>query len=199
MPQPEFTVAAMILAAGAGRRMGAPKALITDSHGTTWLARTGDLAAQAGCRPVVAVTGSAAAEVAATVRGRPITVVRNPHWEAGIGTSLLTGLDALVEVEFDALAILLVDTPSTTADVLRRVLSNATPTSLRRASYDGRPGHPVLIGRAHLTPLRALLAPADGARRYLAANDVDQIECADLADGADADVPEQLPAGHRLP
>ena len=59
--------------------------------------------------------------------------------------------------------------------------------TLRRAVFDGRPGHPVVLGRRHWAPLLGELTGDSGARAYLAARDVVEIECADLGTGLDVD------------
>ena len=82
----------------------------------------------------------------------------------------------------------LVDLPDVGAEVVARVVAAATgPTSLARASYDGRLGHPVLLGRDHWEGVRASAAGDRGARDYLAAHDVTLVECGDLATGRDVD------------
>ena len=65
------------------------------------------------------------------------------------------------------------------------------PATLARAGYQGRPGHPVLIGAGHLAPLTAELAAAGpdatdtGARRYLARQAaVLLVECGDVRPGS---------------
>ena len=70
-----------------------------------------------------------------------------------------------------------------TADVVRRVLAvGVRPDVLARATYDGRPGHPVLLGRDHWSGVIDEAAGDRGARSYLAGHDVDAVECGDLAD-----------------
>ncbi len=68
----------------------------------------------------------------------------------------------------------LVDLPDVTAEVVRRVIGQAPPgtASLSRATYDGRPGHPVCIGRDHLESLMVELTGDSGARDYLAEHGV---------------------------
>ena len=63
----------------------------------------------------------------------------------------------------------------------------AVPYGRARSAYDGRPGHPVLIGRGHLEPLIATLHGDVGARPYLDVHDVTLVECADRATGVDVD------------
>jgi CTP:molybdopterin cytidylyltransferase MocA len=58
---------------------------------------------------------------------------------------------------------------------------------LRQAVFGGRPGHPVLIGREHWTAVADALAGDRGARGYLVAHGVDEVECGDLFDGHDID------------
>ncbi len=62
-----MNVAGLLLAAGAGRRMGRPKALV-ELGGVTLVERGVRLLTAGGCRPVVVVTGAAADEVGAVVR-----------------------------------------------------------------------------------------------------------------------------------
>ena len=75
---------------------------------------------------------------------------------------------------------------------LRRVLP-AGAAALVRATYSGRPGHPVLIGRDHWAPVAATAGGDSGAREYLLARGVVECECGDLATGRDVDRPEDLP------
>ncbi len=59
---------------------------------------------------------------------------------------------------------------------------------LARATYEGRPGHPVLLGRAHWDGVIEAATGDQGARGYLAGrDDVEPVECGDLATGLDVD------------
>ncbi|HET6529482.1 MAG TPA: NTP transferase domain-containing protein, partial [Actinoplanes sp.] len=59
-PDPEVRggVAGLLLAAGAGRRMGTPKALLRDPDGTAWVTRSARVLVAGGCRPVLVVVGA---------------------------------------------------------------------------------------------------------------------------------------------
>jgi nicotine blue oxidoreductase len=84
----------------------------------------------------------------------------------------------------------LVDTPDVGADVVARVLAAArsAASGLARATYGGRPGHPVVIERSHVAALAETLHGDEGARVFLAGRaDVLAVECGDLATGADVD------------
>jgi CTP:molybdopterin cytidylyltransferase MocA len=182
-------VAGLLLAAGAGRRFGTPKALVP-LDGKLFVDSAAELLRAAGCEPVVVVLGAQAAEVRAQATLDGVTVVDNPHWETGMGSSLRTGLHAIGTA--DAVLVLPVDTPGVTVAALHRLMELAEPTVLARATYDGEIGHPVLIGSGHFAGVMASAAGDQGARDYLKANTVRHVECADVADGADVDRPEDL-------
>jgi CTP:molybdopterin cytidylyltransferase MocA len=179
----------LLLAAGAGRRMGTPKALVRDAAGLPWVARGVDVLHDGGCADVTVVLGAAADEATAVLDGSAVEVVVAPDWAEGMGASLRAGLGSLGP-DVEAVLVLLVDLPDVSAEVVARVLAgDADRTVLRRASYDGVPGHPVLIGRAHWPGVAASASGDRGARDYLAASAVTLVECGDLATGRDRDTP----------
>ncbi|MET9633387.1 nucleotidyltransferase family protein [Lentzea sp. NPDC006480] len=182
-------VAGLLLAAGAGRRFGTPKALVP-LDGKLFVDSAAELLKAAGCDPVVVVLGAKAAEVREKAELHGVTVVDNPHWDTGMGSSLRTGLHAIGIA--DAVIVLPVDTPGVTVEALHRLMALAEPEALARAVYDGEIGHPVLIGSDHFAGVMASAAGDQGARDYLKANTVRHVECADVADGDDIDKPEDL-------
>jgi CTP:molybdopterin cytidylyltransferase MocA len=180
-----MTTTGLLLAAGAGRRMGRPKALVDD-----WLVRSVGVLRAGGCAQVVVVLGAAADEARPLLKGLNVDVVVAEGWDEGMGASLRAGLSTLGGAGEHAALVSLVDLPDLGADVVRRVLDRpVSATTLARASYDGRPGHPVLIGREHWADVVASAQGDLGARRYLDANDVLLVECGDLATGQDVDRP----------
>ncbi|MEO7235035.1 MAG: NTP transferase domain-containing protein, partial [Lapillicoccus sp.] len=59
----------VVLAAGAGRRMGMPKALVHETDGTSWLVRAVGALTGSGCSPVVVVLGARADEARRLLEG----------------------------------------------------------------------------------------------------------------------------------
>ena len=140
----------LLLAAGAGTRMGKPKALMRDPDGTSWLSRTVAVLREGGCEAVTVVLGAGADDAAPLLRDTGAAVVVAEDWSEGMGASLRAGLRALAGSDAVAAVVMLVDLPDVTAEVVRHVAARVTgPGQLARASYAGRPGHPVVIGRDH--------------------------------------------------
>jgi CTP:molybdopterin cytidylyltransferase MocA len=181
--------AAVVLAAGGGRRYGMPKALV-EYEGSLLVERAVRTAREV-CDPVLVVLGARAVDVWRQADLDGATVLANRDWETGMASSLRTGLDGLRgwPARVDAALLLLVDMPGMTAEALREVAGHASPDSLAVATYDGVRGHPVLIGREHWAGVVGTASGDEGARRYLASHDVVEVDCTGLADPTDLDVP----------
>lgn len=182
-----MSVHGLLLAAGAGSRMGTPKALVSDDDGP-WLERGIATLVEGGCEAVTVVLGAAVDEALPLLDGLGVDVVVAHDWAEGMSASLRAGLRALDRSGADRAVVHLVDLPDVGADVVRRVL--AAGGTLARASYDGVPGHPVLLGRDHWAPVAASVTGDHGARDYLRTHDTVLVECGDLATGRDVDARE---------
>jgi molybdenum cofactor cytidylyltransferase len=184
--------AAVVLAAGASRRLGQPKQLIL-VEGESLLHRTARVALEAGCSPVVAVLGFAAERVTAALAGLPVEAVINANWSAGMGSSLACGVVAArrVRPETDALLILVCDQPRLTAEHLRSLLAlHASGTAAVTASaYAGRAGVPAVFASSLFLELERI--DGDRGARDLISGRGAQI--VDWPDGAwDIDFPKDL-------
>jgi CTP:molybdopterin cytidylyltransferase MocA len=174
----------LLLAAGAGRRMGRPKALVD-----TWLVDAITTLHAGGCAQVTVVLGAGVEEARPLLEGYDVEVVVATDWEQGMGASLRSGLQSLTH-EPTAALVTLVDLPDVGPDVVRRLLDRAVSAgTLARAVYDGTPGHPVLIGRDHWPGVIESAIGDQGARSYLGSHQVELVECGDLASGRDVDDP----------
>ena len=184
-----MTTAAVVLAAGGGRRYGMPKALV-EWEGSLLVERAVRTAREV-CDPVLVVLGAQAVDVWRQADLGGATVLANADWETGMASSLRTGLDGLRgwPGRVDAALLLLVDMPGMTAEALRKVAEHASPDVLAVATYDGVRAHPVLIGREHWAGVAATATGDEGARRYLAEHGATEIDCTGLADPTDLDVP----------
>ena len=192
---PTDRILGVLLAAGAGRRAGGPKALRLAADGTSWLLRSIAVLRDGGCAAVIVVLGCQAARArdvlakSTLAEDSMITVVEASNWEQGMGSSLRSGLSAARSASWRAVLVHLVDLPDVTAEVVRRLIRQAPPGTapLARVTYGGRPGHPVFIGRDHLESIMASLTGDSGAKGYLARHSAHSVECGDLASGQDHD------------
>jgi nicotine blue oxidoreductase len=173
-------VVGVLLAAGAGTRYGMPKVLAEQGE---WLQMAVDALDRGGCDDVVVVLGAAVVDVPS-----PARAVVAADWATGMGSSLRAGLAAADGAQYVVLH--LVDTPDVGAAVIARVLAAAqsAASGLARATFGGRPGHPVVIERRHVAALTETLHGDEGARSFLTGrDDVVAVECDDLATGVDVD------------
>ncbi len=173
--------------------MGGPKALV-ELDGEPLVRRALRALAGGGCAPLVVVLGAAAEQVRSRLPAEVLPVVA-PDWSEGMGASLRAGLQALDELDPrpDAALVHLVDLPGVTAAAVARLAARSGQDALVRAAYDGRPAHPVLIGRSHWARVRSAATGDAGARGYLAGHPgLSLLECGDLAEPDDVDTPEQL-------
>lgn len=173
--------AGIVLAAGAGTRFGQPKAPVV-VDGERLVDRAVRILLEAGCSPVAVVLGAWSGEVPGAI------VIDNPAWQSGMATSLQSGLTWALHTGEQTVVVTLVDLPGLTSEAVRRVADH--PAQLVRATYDGRPGHPVKIGREHWAALLDQASGDAGARDYLSARaDLALVEVGDVAGGQDLDTP----------
>lgn len=184
-------IAGVVLAAGGGRRMGQPKALVAGRDGRPWVADAVGTLRAGGCHDILVAVG-AAADLVRRELDSEVIAVDVPDWQQGMSVSLKVCLAALEETSAEAAVIHLVDLPDVGADVVARLLAQSSSRAIARATYSGHPGHPVLLGREHWSAVAETLSGDRGAAVYLNSNGVELVECGDLATGRDVDTPEAL-------
>ncbi|OJZ73834.1 molybdopterin-guanine dinucleotide biosynthesis protein MobA [Mycobacterium paraffinicum] len=182
MPLSQSIAVGVLLAAGAGRRYGKPKVLVDG-----WLELAVDALRRGGCADVVVVLG--AAQVAVPPGSSAVTA---PRWREGLSASVRAGLARADRMRADYAVLHVIDTPDVGPAVVARVLDRAiaSPSGLARASFGGRPGHPVVIARRHWPEVLSSISGDRGAGAFLRTrHDVETVDCADLAGGQDIDEP----------
>ena len=184
---PGTGVAGVLLAAGEGRRLGQPKALV-EIGGEPLAQRGVALLRDGGAAPIVVVTGAVAVDLPG------VLAVHNPDWPSGMGSSLAVGL-ATVPDSCHAAVIALVDQPLVGPEAVRRLIAaHAAGASIAVAAYDGAPRNPVLLAREHWTGVIALAVGDAGARPFLRAHPdlVMSVECGDTGRPDDLDTRSDL-------
>jgi molybdenum cofactor cytidylyltransferase len=188
-------IAGVVLAAGASRRMGEPKALLA-LGGATFLARTVAALRDGGCGEVVVVAGPPGDETARRVAeeaerlGARVAVNAQPNSEQA--DSLRAGLLALSPLA-QAAVVLPVDVPAAGAEAVRAVVDafRARGAPIVRAAHGGRNGHPVLFARSVFPELLVEHLP-EGARTVIHrhADVSESVEVAAEGVLADVDTPD---------
>lgn len=127
-------------------------------HGSALLRRAVDTAIASACRPIVVVLGASAGELRGLVDRLPITLVVNPDWERGIGTSIRAGLQALGSSPTDAAMIFLCDQPLIAAPSLDRMIEawSSSGKAMAAALYAGTLGTPAIFSAAQFDELLSL-------------------------------------------
>lgn len=141
------SVGAILLAAGASRRMGSCKQLL-DLGGKTILARSLETLLAGGIREVVVVVSPAGDRVADQAARYPVRVVRNSDPEGDMAASIRTGRDALSS-DVSGILIAQCDYPLITPETIGRLAREhaLTPERIVIPCHDGRRGHPPLVPR----------------------------------------------------
>jgi molybdenum cofactor cytidylyltransferase/nicotine blue oxidoreductase len=188
---PAGVVAGLVLAAGSGRRLGRPKALLRHA-GTPLVTHAVRTVHEAGCAPTVVVLGAAADEIRGTADLGGATVVVNRAWSTGIASSLRAGLAAVGETEADAVLVVPVDMPGITVEAVQLVAGRPHRDALVCGTYEGRRGYPVLLGRDHWSGVTTLASADVGVRPYLVARAarVVEVTCDQVAKPGDIDTAE---------
>lgn len=162
-------IGAVILAAGASTRMGTPKQLL-EYRGQTLLRRSAFAALNAGCSPVVVVTGAHAEQLREELRGLDVVEIKNAQWEPGMGSSVRVGVEAVVEADAGVAAVVLMlcDQPFVTREVVDRLVATYRQTGrpIVASQYGGSFGVPALFDKSFLEEL-ARLEDGEGAKQII--------------------------------
>lgn len=163
-------VAAILLAAGRSRRMGAFKPLLPFGARTVIETCVNNLL-EAGVRELVVVVGHRGDDVRARLSNLPVRFAVNAEVESEMGVSIARGVEELstgetargtardVEAATGAVLIALADHPAVTAAEIMQVIAahRRTGAAIVVPEWRGRGGHPVLVDLA----LRASLLNLD--------------------------------------
>lgn len=125
--QPETSAsqtAVIILAGGSSSRLGKPKQLLLYQN-ITLVKHAVKTALQTTCKPVFVVTGFLHEELVKELEDQPVQFINNPDWQEGMGSSIRTGISAMIQLkdQIDAVLILLCDQPLITSEHLNHLIS----------------------------------------------------------------------------
>ncbi len=164
-----MSVGAVILAAGSSSRMGSPKQLL-QFQGQSLVRRAAVAALEAGCRPVIIVTGANADLTRRELNGLEVSEVLNTDWETGIASSIRSGIEGLISAhpDVDASVVMLCDQPHVTAEIISTLVAahRRTRSSIVASMYGESFGVPALFGKEFFAEL-ARLEGMSGAKQVI--------------------------------
>lgn len=191
--------AAVVLAAGAGRRLGGvAKAALRLADGRTFLEAVRDIGAAAGVTDWVVVAGPPyESETRAVADALGLPVICNPKPERGMSSSVAVGFASLLDRACECESALLwpVDHPRVQASTVRSILDQGRADGAVIARYGRRGGHPCAFGRDIWVALSECAEAPIGARSVIAALDPAQVRRPSIDDPgliADVDTPAAL-------
>jgi molybdenum cofactor cytidylyltransferase len=165
-----MSVAAVIVAAGASRRLGQPKQLVM-VDGEPLLQRAIRCAGEAGASPIFVVLGAYRDRVETAIDFGAAAIVVNDDWEEGLASSIRAGVRAAEIDTADAAGLLLMtcDQPRVTEEHLRQMIDKFDARLERiliTSTYAGVRGIPAIFPREAHGELLALRGDK-GARALL--------------------------------
>jgi molybdenum cofactor cytidylyltransferase len=163
---------AIILAAGESSRLGQPKQLLR-FRGKTLVHTIINAACEAGCSPVVVVTGSSGENIHAALANTNVMQVQNAMWQRGIGGSIRKGVEALIghAPGVDAVVLLVCDQPAVNARVIESLIAmhKTKKKEIVASRYADTVGVPALFDRSLFARLLSLSDEA-GAKSIILQN-----------------------------
>lgn len=189
--------ALIILAAGCSSRMGSPKQILYMADGRFLLQNAIEAGRASRCSPIVLVLGAQFELLHGYFAGGDLLIVQNKDWQAGIASSIKSGLNFLQAKypETEAVIISVADQPYLNAAVLEKI-GAAYESSCRlgepkivASSYEGIIGVPALFPRLHFELLYGL--EGDRGAGSLLRKNREQLLLVEFAGGAfDIDCPD---------
>lgn len=189
-------ITAIVLAAGASRRMGTDNKLFLPFGKQTLLETTLSHIEAAGLGEILVVVGYEKERVYELLKNKPFKVVENPDYARGMTTSIQAGI-AAARPDTAGFMICLSDMPliaATAYQALAEIFTTALESdaaAIVQPRYQGQPGNPVLFSGLYRHDLLALQYP-EGAKPLVEANR-EHLVRAEMHTGAillDADTPE---------
>ncbi len=144
-------VAAVVLAAGGSTRFGKPKQLAR-FRGETFVGRIVKAAIEAGCDPVVVVTGEDSAQIESGLKGLAVRIAVNPDWPTGLASSIRGGLRNAMAgaTDLDAALLVTCDQPFVDGAVIKQLiqLHSTSGKAIAASAYAGTLGIPALFDQS---------------------------------------------------
>ena len=194
-------IAAVVLAAGASRRMGKDNKLVAMIDGKPMVAHAVDAAIMAGLSPIVVVTGHEPDAVRQALGDRDVDYVHNPDFAEGLSSSLKAGIRALPK-DVGGAVVCLGDMPHISSRHLKKLVAAYDPEEGRKIIVPtqlGKRGNPILWSSEYFPEMQALAGDV-GAKHLIGEHGeaVCEVALDDDAIFTDIDTPGELEIARRV-
>lgn len=164
-----MNLGAVVLAAGAGTRLGGVAKALIERGNETFLARILKTARAVGVTDAIVVVGPPYGDAVATAaRDLGAKIVVNEAPERGMSSSVALGFAAMIATDVEAAWLWPVDHPVVSARTLERLVVALGGHVIAKPRFVGRHGHPPLVARSSFAALAACAGEPGGARAVLA-------------------------------
>ncbi len=184
--------AIIILAAGTSRRMGKPKQLLP-YKGKSLLEHAVQVAKDSKVGKVILVLGANHEMILENMQTDQMSVCINTDWKQGISSSIIQGLNALLEInpELDGVIIMTGDQPFVNADLLQNLILKHEQSNIPiiASQYKDTIGSPAFFQNDFFPQLLALEGDI-GARKIIKKNENQVVSVHFTKGGIDVDTPE---------
>ena len=140
----------ILLAAGGSSRLGQPKQLLK-FQGKTLIRRAAETLFGSQCDRIVVVLGAEIEHATAELHGLEVAICINENWQAGMSSSIITGLERMLEIEpnLDAAVITLCDQPHVNSVDIDKLITayNVSRPPIVAAKYGKTTGVPALFSK----------------------------------------------------
>ncbi len=160
-------IAIIILAAGSSSRMGQAKQLLPWG-GSNLLNHCIIQAKNSNAKEVFVVLGANYEAINTSVKNEPITILRNPGWEKGIGESIAFGVKKIASKKFDGVLIMLADQPQIDIAFLNKLITRfeTSPKAIIATGYKNSVGVPAVFNKSYFEDLMNLTGDK-GAKQFV--------------------------------
>ncbi len=153
----------LILAAGASKRMGKPKQLLSWG-GSTLLGNAIDQATKSKATKVFVILGAQFEKIKKSITQSWVTILKNNDWEMGMGNSIACGVRQIQTQGFDAVLIMLIDQPQVDTAFLNKLMTVFAKGQHRivATSYHKGAGVPAIFDKSYFNQLTSLKGEKGG-------------------------------------
>ena len=180
-----MNIGIIVLAAGASSRMGRSKQLL-EVEGEPLLVRCINVALAVNPINVVVILGANEKPHREIIEKLPVHIISNYYWKTGMGSSIKSGLNYLIQAAPDLQGVILMvcDQPALTTEHLHKLIEKFSEKkkSIIASSYANSKGVPVLFGRSFFSNL-LLLGDDQGAKKIVH-QFPDQVDAVEFPNGS---------------